>query len=76
MAESLKKYCKHCGAPIVYLITKNKKFLPIEWNSLEDDEKQSLLIGIYIPLRKGIKENGLSPLHIPHFHEQKRKWNF
>lgn len=77
MAESLKKYCRTCGIPFAFLITKNGKQIPIEWDSMEEDEKQSILFGIPIHQRTGIKEDNSSPLHVPHFHKkEKRPWEF
>lgn len=77
MAESLKEYCRECNEAIVKLYTeKNNKKLPILWSSLEEDERQSCLLGIIIPIRKGHKNDG-SPLHVPHFHKHKKKsWEF
>lgn len=77
MAESLKSHCRDCGLAIAFLLTKNGKQIPIEWDSLDQDERQSLLFGILIHQRKGIKEDNSGPLHVPHFHHKKKnKWEF
>lgn len=78
MAESLKKYCNRCGAPIAYLHTlKNKIRIPINWDSFDEDERQSLLMGIEVTMRKGIRDDGSGPLHVPHFHSgPPKRWVF
>lgn len=77
MAESLKKYCRICHLPIAFLKTKNDKYIPVDWDSLEEGEKISVFSGIEIPKRYGLKEDGSSPLHIPHFHKKEKKpWEF
>lgn len=36
------KPCKSCGKPIVFLLTKAGKTIPINWDSLNDTEKNFL----------------------------------
>lgn len=66
MARSLKTYCFRpgCGQAVIWMKTKNNKNIMINWDSLDEDEKRSALLGIEIPYTR---LEGQTFKHIAHW---------
>ena len=67
MPDSLKIYCKSpkCRKEIVWMKTIHDKNIPVDWDSLDIEEKKSALIGIPIIYEK--LDTFGRPKHIIHF---------
>ena len=58
--------CK-CGVVFVYLKTKNDKWIPIVWDSIDEEEKKSILMGMQVPYQKFTDTAPPAEKHKTHF---------
>jgi len=58
--------CRFCGKPIAYLITKNKKNMPVLWDHLDIEEKKSYQLGIPVPWTRFTNDAPPRDKHMPH----------
>lgn len=58
--------CK-CGKVFTFLLTKNQKPIPVLWDTLDEEEKKSVLLGIPVPYQKFTNTAPPMEKHKTHF---------
>lgn len=66
MERNPKIICK-CGVAFAYLVTRKGNYIPINWDTIDPDERKSLAMGIPVPYEKFTNDAPPREKHKTHF---------